>query len=144
MMQRHSPFPMVPVAEALACVLSHCSSLPEETVALPDAVGRVLSQGILATTAHPSFPASIMDGYAVQSSEGPGVFAVAADVTAGAGTPQVAVAAGQVAYITTGAPLPNGADAVVMVEETEAVDGQPDQVRIKANATPGDNSPCGV
>ena len=66
---------------------------------------------------------SVQDGYAVRSSDPPGTYPVAFAVAAGADPAARALPAGSVAYITTGAPLPAGADAVVQVEDTEAVEG---------------------
>ncbi len=73
-----------------------------------------------ATSPLPPFPASVKDGYAVVAEDGPGEFPVIGEVTAGR-VAEFVVAPGTVAYITTGAPLPPGADAVVMVEETAEV-----------------------
>ncbi|MCX7671539.1 MAG: molybdopterin-binding protein, partial [Anaerolineae bacterium] len=89
----------------------------------------------------PPFPASVKDGYAVIAADGPGVYPVVGEVTAGR-VAEFVLQRGEVAYITTGAPLPQGADAVVMVEETEVVGreegahGRP-LVRICARVEPG-------
>lgn len=66
----------------------------------------------------PAFRASIVDGYAVKSSSGTGVFKVQADIVAGHGTFNE-LQEGCIIRITTGAPVPTGADAVVMVEDTK-------------------------
>jgi len=63
------------------------------------------------------------DGYALRSSDPPGTYPVAFSVAAGGDPAAKTLPAGAVAYITTGAPLPVGADAVVQVEDTEAVEG---------------------
>lgn len=88
-------------------------------------LGRRLAEDVVASDNHPPFRASIMDGYAVVASDGPGVYPVVQQVTAGSGRANSeegnepkALASGQVSYITTGAPVPKGADAVVRVEDT--------------------------
>jgi molybdopterin biosynthesis enzyme len=116
-----STYPMLPVADALALVLAQASPLSPVTVPLAAAQGRILAADILAQDALPPFPASVKDGYAVVAADGPGDYPVIGEVTAGR-MADFTVTPGTVAYITTGAPLPPGADAVVMVEESEPVD----------------------
>jgi gephyrin len=130
-----STYPMLPVADALALVLAQASPLPPVTVTLAAAQGRILAADILAQDALPPFPASVKDGYAVVAADGPGVYPVVGAATAGH-MPTFTVTPGTVAYITTGAPLPAGADAVVMVEETEPLDGDPPRVHIRARVQP--------
>ena len=113
-------YPMISMREAMDIALSRASPLPEERVGFDDAVGRVLSSDVVAPRPHPPFPASIMDGYAVRASDCPGALAVVAAARAGAPT-DTAVGPGQATYITTGAPLPAGADAVVQVERVSVV-----------------------
>lgn len=72
---------------------------------------------------------SLQDGYAVLSSDGAGVPTVVSESTAGRGS-AIGLMPGQVAYITTGAPIPAGADAVVPIEWTEGVAESPASVRI--------------
>ena len=93
---------------------------------------------MLAQDPLPPFAASIKDGYAVCARDGPGEYPIVGEATAGR-IPPFGVAAGSVAYITTGAPVPPGADAVVMVEETELLpqrDGIA-HVRIGQRVEPG-------
>jgi molybdopterin molybdotransferase len=97
-----------------------------ETVALADALGRVLAEDVAMDHDAPPFDRSTMDGFAVRSEDAarPGaVLAVVARGVAGAAPPRP-VGRGEAASITTGAPIPGGADAVVPVEVTEAVDGE--------------------
>ena len=125
-----STYPMLPVADALAIVLAQARPLPVQTVSLGDAVGRILATAVTAQEPLPPFPASIKDGYAVIAADGPGDYPVLGDVTAG----QVAdftISSGTVAYITTGAPVPAGADAVVMVEESQPLPAQAGQRRVQ-------------
>src|ERR1700719_2934168 len=89
-----------------------------ETVALAEAAGRVLAEEIPADRDYPPFPRSARDGFAIRAADLPGELHVIGEVRAGevfAG----AVAAGEAVEIMTGAPVPEGADAIVMVEHTE-------------------------
>lgn len=115
-----SSFPMIPIPDALRHVLHNTSPLDEEQVHFMDAVGRVLASPVTARDSLPPFPASIKDGYAVIASYGVGEFEVLGESRAGR-MDDVVVAGQSVAYITTGAPLPRGADAVVQIEDTEPV-----------------------
>lgn len=114
----NSPYVMLPVAEALEIVLDRAQPLSVEEASLAEAGARVLADDVRAGEPLPPFAASIKDGYAVVASDGPGEYPVIGEVRAGAEA-EFTVEAGSVAYITTGAPLPPGADAVVMVEDTE-------------------------
>ena len=146
-----SPYPMLPVADALATVLDYAAPLPVEVVALSDAQGRILAEDVIAGEPLPPFAASIKDGYAVVAGDGPGVYPVIGEATAGR-LPDFTLTSGAVAYITTGAPLPPGADAVVMVEQSEvaedednSTDDGPKRVRIFARVKPGaDVRPVGI
>ena len=72
----------------------------------------------------------VQDGFAVVAADGLGTFPINGDVCAGAAP--VPVASGSVAYITTGAPVPEGADAVVQIEDTERVPGAAEVTILKA------------
>lgn len=111
-------YPMLPVEVALGIVLEQASPLSLRDVDLGGAWGLILAEAAIAQEAMPPFPASIKDGYAVVAADGPGDYPVVGNVTAGR-VADFVVQPGQIAYITTGAPVPAGADAVVMVEETE-------------------------
>ncbi|MCL4829114.1 MAG: hypothetical protein KJZ95_17250 [Caldilinea sp.] len=113
-----STYPMLAVETALAIVLEQAAPLAPMRTALAAAHRHILAEAVHAAKPLPPFPASVKDGYAVVASDGPGVYPVIGEVTAGR-IADFAVQPGTVAYITTGAPLPTGADAVVMVEETE-------------------------
>ncbi|EDV20302.1 uncharacterized protein TRIADDRAFT_61235 [Trichoplax adhaerens] len=116
---RQSPFPMLPVQEAIKIVLEQAKSVGEEqTKNLLDAHGRVLASDVYATDPVPPFPASIKDGYAVVAADGPGKRSVIGPITAG-DMSDVRVKPGCIARISTGAVVPEGADAVVQVEDTE-------------------------
>ncbi|XP_021277813.1 molybdopterin biosynthesis protein CNX1 isoform X2 [Herrania umbratica] len=112
---------MISADEALQIVLSVAQQLPSVTVPLHQALGKVLAQDIRAPDPLPPYPASIKDGYAVVASDGPGEYPVITESRAGNDGVGVTVTPGTVAYVTTGGPIPDGADAVVQVEDTEQV-----------------------
>lgn len=122
-----SPAPIsISVAEHLAAVLAGVRRLPAVRVALADAHGCVLVQDIVAAVDSPGFDNSAMDGYALRradvlgaTAEAPIVVAVIADLPAGTAL-NPSVGTGQAARIMTGAPIPDGADAVVPFEQTDA------------------------
>lgn len=135
---REDPYPMITVPEALEMVLQTVK--PTAISDLPTQTGLVLAEPVLSQTPFPPFRASIMDGYAVRSADGPGVFPVQLQSTAGAKQHQGVLHSGAVAYITTGAPVPEGADAVVQVEQTRLVPDRSDHVEIQTvKVTAGQN-----
>ncbi|XP_056623572.1 gephyrin a isoform X6 [Triplophysa dalaica] len=106
-----------------------------------DGMGRVLAQDVYAKDNLPPFPASVKDGYAVRAADGPGDRFIIGESQAGE-QPSLTVMPGQVMRVTTGAPIPCGADAVVQVEDTELLreseDGTEElEVRILVQARPG-------
>ena len=130
----------VPFAEAQALVRATVSPLPAEDVSLREAGGRVLAEAITAPHPVPPFDNSMVDGFAVVARdvreagpENPVELPVDEDVPAGRGT-QLALAPGRAMRIMTGAPLPDGADAVVMLEWTE---WEGDRVRVERAVEPG-------
>lgn len=122
-MQRESAWPMVSVAEALQ-VVSHISRTPLgiEMIAPHLAAGRVLAETVLAPADMPAEPRATVDGYAIRTSDGDAPRQVIAELTAGGGD-RITLAPGQATRIMTGAPLPAGADAAVMVERTQEENG---------------------
>ncbi len=109
---------MISVAEALDRLFSLVSPLPPEPVPLTEAAGRVLAESQIARRAQPPFPSSAMDGYAVREAEvRPGAeFRVIGEAAAGrrfAGQ----VGPGEAVRIFTGAPVPDGADRIVIQED---------------------------
>ncbi|GJP53026.1 hypothetical protein CLOM_g12172 [Closterium sp. NIES-68] len=121
---------MVSVDEAQKLVLELAKPLPAVTVSLNDALGCVLAKDVIAPEPMPPFPASIKDGYAVVASDGPGEYPIIAEARAGDDAANVVVTPGTVAYITTGGPVPQGADAVIHVEDTLPVDSSSGQRRV--------------
>ncbi len=113
--------PLLPLVEAQAHVLAACAPLHPSAVPLADALGLVASVPVTAESAVPPFDNSAMDGYALRAADtasAPCELTDLGTLAAGAST-EVVVGSGQALRIMTGAPLPAGADAVVMVELTE-------------------------
>ncbi len=125
---------LLTVDEAIAHILGQISEVGVERVHLSDAVGRYLAETIEAPAASPPFDNSAMDGYAIIAAD-EGHRRVVGEAAAGAGYAGT-VGSGEAVRIFTGAPVPKGADTVVMQEETER-DG--DTVRLTAEVTPGAN-----
>ena len=125
---------LLTVEDARARMLAEIAALPAETVALADAIGRVLAQDVVATRDQPPFRASAMDGWAVRLADTPGSLAIVGESAAGRGY-DGAVGPGQAVRIFTGAAVPDDCDAVIIQEDAER-DG--DVVRAPA-ARPGGN-----
>jgi len=128
---------MITVAEALRQILPNINPLGLEKINLLNALGRVMGEDVKAGRNIPPKDNSAMDGYALRfedtlgaSPEHPVILEVIEDIPAGA-VPRRSIAAGQASRIMTGAPIPEGADAVLRMEDTEK-DGR--LVRIKAKA----------
>ncbi len=106
---------MLSVAEAAARTRALVRRLPAEEVALDDAAGRILAADVVATRSLPGVDNSAMDGFAARCAELPATLPVVAHVPAGL-VPDP-LPPGSAARIMTGAPLPEGADTVVMFED---------------------------
>ena len=104
------------IDEALAEILPHFTPLGSERVGLDRALGRFLAEGVRARVDLPPFANSAMDGYAVRAESVPGPLPVRGESRAGGPWPE-ALVPGTAMRIFTGAPLPEGADAVVMQED---------------------------
>jgi molybdopterin molybdotransferase len=127
---------LMSVDEALATVLSAATPLAGEQVPLGDAVGRFLLADIHAGLDLPPFANSAMDGFAVRAADTPGTLRIVGEAAAGRPFAGV-VGAGEAVTISTGAPIPAGADTVVIVESvTVAGDGR--TVEIGSAAPVGD------
>jgi molybdopterin molybdotransferase len=109
-------------------------SRPVETLALDRVHGRILAKAVVADRDYPTLERSLRDGFAVKSNNVPGTLAVAGEVRAG-DQALAPLADGAALEIMTGAPLPTGADAVVMIEHTVRLDAG--RVRIDQSAEPG-------
>ncbi|RIA89485.1 hypothetical protein C1645_797165 [Glomus cerebriforme] len=126
--QRKSPYPMITVDEALNIIASNVGILGSITVPVNEnLIGMVLAEDVYAKEPVPGYRASIVDGYAVVASDGPGIYPVIGVSIANASqTETMQLKPGQIARITTGGPIPNGATAVVMVEDTTLVKASAD------------------
>lgn len=116
---------MIKVHEALKAILKDAKALPSETIQLTSSLGRVLAEDIHAGSDIPAFDNSAMDGYALRSHDSSGAckdkpitLEVIEDLRAGY-ISHSKVKKGQAVRIMTGAPMPEGSDSVVMVEETK-------------------------
>lgn len=159
---RVSPFPMISVDEGQKIVLNHASMLQEviEMEVSTKLVGFVIAEDVFSKYPVPSFRASTVDGYAIAGKKAPftffieytlmifkapnkkGVYPVSDVVLAGSAASNT-METGSVCRITTGAPVPPGADAVVMIEDTSLVesttDGREVAVEIHAELAGGTN-----
>jgi molybdopterin molybdotransferase len=129
---------MLEVADARGVVLRACQPLDVAPTPLAEALGRVLAEDVRADLDSPPFTKSLMDGYAVRADDGLNLRLT--DVVAAGDPPGATVGPGEAIRIFTGAPLPDGADAVVMVEKTEPAEpkvGEP--VRLTEPVKPGQN-----
>src|SRR5437879_3594455 len=132
---------LLSVAEAQQIVLRYCNPLAPQTVPLTSAaLGLVLAEDVHSDLDMPPHDKALMDGYAVRSADladGQATLNVIEEIAA-VRTPRRPVGPGQVTRIMTGAPIPDGADAVVMVERTRMLDS--DCVRIEDQPPkPGQN-----
>jgi molybdopterin molybdotransferase len=131
--------PALAFSQARQLVLDQVRShLPEprwERIALADAPGRVLAEDLAADRDAPPFDRSMRDGYAVRAADLPGTLAVTGEVRAGS-LFHGSVGGHEAVEIMTGAPVPGGADAVVMVEHSRRRNGR---VEIERGAETGQN-----
>ncbi|MGE5267932.1 MAG: gephyrin-like molybdotransferase Glp, partial [Deltaproteobacteria bacterium] len=131
---------MLPVDEALRRILESVSPTDSQRVSLSEAAHRVLAEDVRATLTQPPFDASAMDGYAVRAADVahlPATLNLIGEARAGKGF-DGAVTQGSCVRIFTGAPVPAGADAIVIQENTKSegssvtvVDGQPDPAHLR-------------
>ena len=127
---------MISVEEALTRLLALLEALPPEQISLADGLGRVLAEDVSARRTQPPFAVSAMDGYAVRADDVarmPVELRIVAEVPAGAGFGGH-VGPGEAARIFTGAPMPDGADTIVIQEDTERLG---DRVRVVEGAPRG-------
>jgi molybdopterin molybdotransferase len=122
--------------QARACVIDKisagCSTPPVEQVELESAAGRVLAEDVAADRDYPAVSRSVRDGFAVRAADVPGELRVIGEVRAGQRF-EGEIGPGEAVEIMTGAPIPRGADAVVMIEH---VTREGDRVRTDRKAEP--------
>lgn len=124
---------LLAIDEALELIVEHARPLPVEVVRVSDALGRVVREPAVAHVDLPPFPSSAMDGFALRAAESPGELPVAFRIAAGAPAPG-SLPPETAAGISTGASVPDGADAVVPVE---IVDDLGSRVVIREPVTAG-------
>jgi putative molybdopterin biosynthesis protein len=120
------------------------SPLPHETVALAASLGRVLAYDVTAPTDVPPFDRANVDGFALRAADTAGAtegtprrLVLNAEVLTCGAAPRIAVAPGSATAIATGGMVPRGADAVVMIEHTELIDGPAPAIDLRRTAAPG-------
>jgi molybdopterin molybdotransferase len=129
---------LLPLEQAIAEVLARAMPLPSETVPLVEARGRVLAEPARGAVDLPPFASSAMDGFAVRSADTPGTLVVVERIAAGRPAGR-ALAAGEAMGIATGGVVPDGADAVVPIEDVVDHDNSveiPSDVVSAANVRP--------
>jgi molybdopterin molybdotransferase len=117
---------VITVAEALSAIRKACAPLPEERIAVRDALARVLARPLASDVDWPPFDTSAMDGYAVRLADAPrpGVSLSERRAAVAAGdAPGAPIAPGEAVRVMTGAPIPPGTEAVVPVEKIRRGDG---------------------
>jgi molybdopterin molybdotransferase len=136
---------MISVEEALKRVLASAETpLEEEKVALQAAYGRVLAHDLKALRTQPPFPNSAMDGYAIRSADAASAATTLTMVgeSAAGRAFEGAVGPGEAVRIFTGAPMPDGADTIVIQED---VSREGERIRLSAIVPAGDNlRPAGM
>ena len=132
---------MIDLGEARAFVLGACSALPPVRLPIAEALGCVVTEALVSTDLVPPFDNTAVDGFAVRAADTVGAtdsspvrLQVIGTIRAGM-APEPSPGPGEAVRIMTGAPMPSGADAVVMVEHSTAI-GQ-DEVDLSVEAAPG-------
>ena len=130
----------------LQTVLEYRTKFPQvkaEEIPLVESVGRILAKDMVADDDLPDFPRAIVDGYAVKgastfgsSESNPAYLKLSGSIAMGE-SPEIAVGPGEAAQIATGGMLPPGADSVVMIEHTEAIDDT--TIEVYRSVAPGQN-----
>lgn len=123
------------LTDAQHCILQHSAKSATETIELTQSLGRVLAEQVKSNRDHPPYDVSAMDGYAVRAADlqrVPVTLNIVEDIKAGS-MPTMAVLPGQCARIMTGAPLPQGADTVIRVEDTDVLDAGTVQINLAAD-----------
>ena len=127
--------PLMPVAEALERLFALAPRMPVETVALAEAAGRVLAEDAVARRTQPPFAASAMDGYAVRAGEATAGNSLQVIGESAAGRRHDgALPPGAAIRIFTGAPVPEGADAILIQEDARR---EGDRITVTEAPAPG-------
>ncbi len=128
---------MIEIQQALSSVAEHCQLRESTVLPLAELSGHILAGDLASDVDSPPFDKAMMDGFAVRAADlrDGDALAIAGQVTAGAEF-AATLESGQAVQIMTGAPVPRGADAVVMLEQTATTD---QLVRVLATVVPGQN-----
>ena len=126
---------LTPIPDAIDKIFSNLPQLGDEEINIEDAIGRVLSLDIVSEIEMPPFDKTAVDGYAVKVKDTPGRLPIAQIVQAGT-HPQRPLGDGEAALVMTGAPIPEGTEAVVMREHTKE---EKEYVEILNEVKPGAN-----
>lgn len=133
---RESPYPMISVETAIETILQHVRPLEPVTINFVDALGLVLAEDIYTSEAMPPFAASAVDGYAVIAADPSPIRRIIGAQPAGS-ISTLTITPGSAVQVMTGAPIPAGADAVVMIEHT-SLEGD-SYVRLHVQPAVGEN-----
>ncbi|KAI9478743.1 MAG: MoaB/Mog domain-containing protein [Benjaminiella poitrasii] len=143
---RSSPYPLISVEKAHEIIAKHSNLL--NTITMPVSqflTGFVLAEDVQSLEPVPGYRASTVDGYAVHVEDGPGIYAIESiSLAQTSDNPEKALSRGKIARVATGGMVPEGANAVIMVEDTALIEttssGDEElQVEILAKARPGEN-----
>jgi len=133
---------VIPVSEAITVIRSLAVKSEPENIPLEEALHRVLAGDIRSDVDIPGFTRSVVDGYAVRAADTvgsgesiPAILLLKGRILMGAGTTEI-LAPGECIYVPTGGVLPEGANAMVMIEYTEAVG---DEILVKKPVADGEN-----
>ncbi len=129
-------FPLIQPEEALEIVLANVPDWESRKEPLDDALGLVLAKEVASPRDIPELPTSTVDGFAIVSSDDSPVRKIVGEQLAGHYFPDLRVGEGEAIRITTGAILPSGADAVIMLEDVDEADGM---IRLKKSVSAGAN-----
>ncbi|CEG78172.1 Putative Molybdenum cofactor biosynthesis protein gephyrin (Fragment) [Rhizopus microsporus] len=153
---RSSPYPLISVDKAQKLVLEHSTALNAVLMPVSQflASGYVLAEDVKSIEPVPGYRASVVDGYAVYVEDGPGVYPVESIALAETQEANTTLSRGKIARVATGGMVPDGANAVVMIEDTKLVKASADgkqelEIEILVGASKGDNireiaSDCGI
>ncbi|CAO3676459.1 unnamed protein product [Rhizopus microsporus] len=153
---RSSPYPLISVDKAQKLVLEHSTALNAVLMPVSQflASGYVLAEDVKSIEPVPGYRASVVDGYAVYVEDGPGVYPVESIALAETQEANTTLSRGKIARVATGGMVPDGANAVIMIEDTKLVKASTDgkqelEIEILVGASKGDNireigSDCGV
>jgi molybdopterin molybdotransferase len=126
---------LLSIGEAQQLILDHARPLSVESVPIGKAAGRVLAEGARAAVDLPPFPSSAMDGFAVRAADTPGRLPIVGRIPAGVPAAG-ALEPGQAMGIATGGVVPEGADAVIPIEDVAASDNE---IEVQRAAEAGDH-----